>query len=479
MIRFFAVCVLLVTAIFTSLAQTDSGLLLDLEECISIAVEKNLSVQRSELQRVAAKVDLDQSRAAYLPSINLGGSYGYNWGRSIDPTTNQFNNQRINFSGLNGNSSVVLFNWFRIVNTVQQNRIALESSILDVDKAKNDLTLNVATLYLNVLFSQELLSNAQVQQETGAQQLTRTQALVKAGSLPLTSELELLSQVATNEVNVINAENNLDLAILQLKQAMLMPAETQIEIVTPELEVENVAVTTETPSSIYQTSLEVLPEIRSAQLQVQSASAGLAAARSGYTPTLSLNGSFSTNYSDAFGRRFISDPNGTPLQQSTGLFTASGEEIFSTQPAGNFVNYPLPDQFQDNLSRSLSLNLSIPIFNNLRTKSTVQRQKIALRQAEINVLEQENQVRQAIESAYNDARSAAKVYFASERQVETLEETLRSVKNQYEYGAVNFTDFQVATNNLFSAKSDLLRSKYDYIFKKKILDFYQGTPITL
>ncbi len=346
---------------------------------------------------------------------------------------------------------MVLFNWFRITNTVKQNRIALESSRYDVDKVKNDVSLNVATLYLNVLFTQELLSNAANQLETSQKQLERTRSLVKAGSLPLTAELELVSQVSSNEVNLINAENNLDLALLQLKQAMLIPAERNIEVVIPELEVESISGSEETARSIYETSLQTLPEIQSARLQVQSASAGLSATRSGYTPTLSLNGSFSTNYSDAFGQRFV---------------------------AGAFVDYPLPDQFKDNFSRSLSLNLSIPIFNNLRTNSAVQRQKIALRQAEINVLDQENQLRQAIETAYNDARAASKVYFASERQVEALEETMRSVKNQYDFGAANFVDFQVASNNLYQAKSDLLRSKYDYIFKKKILDFYQGIPIT-
>ena len=451
MIRFITVFVLFAGIIFGAQAQTETSLLLDLEECISIAVEKNLSVQRSELQRVGAKVDLDQSRAAHLPSANLGGSYGFNWGRSIDPTTNQFVTKRINFTGVNGNSSMVLFNWFRITNTVKQNRIALESSRYDVDKVKNDISLNVATLYLNVLFTQELLSNAANQLETSQKQLERTRSLVKAGSLPLTAELELVSQVSSNEVNLITAENNLDLALLQLKQAMLIPAERNIEVVIPELAVESISGSEETARSIYETSLQTLPQIQSARLQVQSASAGLSATRSGYTPTISLNGSFSTNYSDAFGQRFV---------------------------AGALVDYPLPDQFKDNFSRSLSLNLSIPIFNNLRTNSAVQRQKIALRQAEINVLDQENQLRQAIETAYNDARAASKVFFASERQVEALEETMRSVKNQYDFGAANFVDFQVASNNLYQAKSDLLRSKYDYIFKKKILDFYQGIPIT-
>ncbi|MEQ8240902.1 MAG: TolC family protein [Cyclobacteriaceae bacterium] len=460
-----------------SFAQTAA--VYDLARCVEVAIENNLSVKRSLLQKEGASVDLRQSRASQLPSVNLGGNYGYNWGRSIDPTTNQFITQQINFSGLNGNANLVLFNWFRLANNVKQNRLLYESSTYDVEKAKNDLSLNIVTFYLNVIFNQELLETAEYQLESSKEQLDRTKKLVAAGALPITSELELTSQVASNEVSLINAQNTLDLAFLSLKQAMMLPASEKIDIVVPDIDVIDELVALVNPNDIYAAALTTMPEIKSAQLQVQSASLALEVAKADFTPTLSLNAGFNTNYSNAFGQQFVVNPTADPIPFDTDLETQSGESVFGFRQPGTFNDYTVGEQFSDNLSRSVSLNLSIPVFNGLRVNSNVQRSKIAMQQAEITVAEQKNQLRQIIESAYNDAQAAAKTFDASNRQVEALEETFRSIENQYNLGAVNFTDYQVASNNLFGAKSDLVRAKFDFIFRKKILDFYMGNPITL
>lgn len=458
-------------------AQSDSTYVLDLQQCIEIAIENNLSVKRSMLLKERARINLVQAQANRLPNLNVGGGYGYNWGRSIDPTTNQFINQQITFSGVNGNANLTLFNWFNLANTVKQNRLFLESSDYDVDKAKNDISLNIATFYLNVIFNRELVENAQYQLESSQNQLERTKKLVAGGALPRTNELELISQVATNEVNLVNAQNNLDLAFLNLKQAMLIPVAQKLDIVVPELEPDRDAFPDASAGAIFEVAVEAMPEIRSAELQVQSALMGIRIAQAAYTPTLSLSAGFSTNYSDAFGQRFIPG-SGDPIQTPTGLVTESGEQVLTFTPSGEYVDYGFSDQFENNLSRSLQLNLSIPIFNNLQANSNVQRSKIALQQSEIAVTEQRNLLRQTIETAYNDAFAASKTYAASQRQVEALEETFRAVENQYNLGASNFTDYQVASNNLFGARSDMVRAKYDFIFKTKILDFYQGKPVT-
>jgi outer membrane protein len=161
---------------------------------------------------------MNQAKASRLPDLNIGGNTGYNWGRSIDPTSNQFISQQISFSGVSANSGMTLFNWFRITNTIKQNKLLVESADYGVDKAKNDISLMVVTLFLNVVFNQELYSNSEYQLISSQEQLERTKKLVEAGSLPMTSQLELVSQVATNEVQLINAENSLQLAKLDLKQ---------------------------------------------------------------------------------------------------------------------------------------------------------------------------------------------------------------------------------------------------------------------
>ncbi|MEP0367554.1 MAG: TolC family protein [Cyclobacteriaceae bacterium] len=468
-----------VTISFSSYSQADSVYILGLQECVDIALKNNTTVKRSLLQSENAKINYNQARASQLPSLNVGGSYGYNWGRSIDPTTNQFVAQEINFTGMNGSASMVVFNWFSLVNTVKQNSILLQSSQYDAEKARNDISLNIATFYLNVIFNKELVETAEYQLENSQKQLDRTKKLVQSGSLPRTNELELISQVASNEVNLITAQNNLNLALLNLKQGMMMPSTQKIDIIIPEMEIGTGSESLAPVEEVYNDALNNMPEIKSAELQVKGAEYGIEVARSGFTPTLSLNAGFSTNYSDAFGDRFIEDPNGGgSYVTNPGLQTASGESIQVFQPAGDYEEYGFGDQFRDNLSKQASLNLSIPIFNNLRNSSAVQRQKIALQQAEINVVEQQNFLRQTVESAHNDAVAASKAYSARQKQLEALEETYRSIENQYNLGAANFTEYQVASNNLFGAKSDLVRAKYDFIFKTKILDFYQGKDLS-
>lgn len=454
--------------------------LLTLEDCIRIAVENNLTVQRSQLTLETSKVNLNQSLGQRYPNLNGNANFGYNWGRGIDPTTNQFTTQRINFNGWSLSSSLPLVQGMQTTNTIRQNRLNVEASELDVQKATNDISLSIALNYLNVIFNKELLENANFQLESSEQQLDRTQKLVRSGALPVSNELQLLSQVATNEVNVITAENNLDLAILDLKQSLLLPSEEEIDIVIPEIEIDQAEIESKTVSEIYQTALSNQPEIESADKRVESANIGLNVSKGAMFPSLSLNGSMSTNYSDVFTQQFISDGTTSPLALPTDFETVGGESIVQIVdvPNGTFEDYGTIDQWEDNLSKSLSLGLFIPIFNGFNTRSNIQRSKISVQQAELSAVEQRNILYQSIESAYRNAVAAAKTYDASQRQVDALEETFRSIENQYNLGSSNFTDYQVAGNNLFQARSDLSRAKYDFIFKQKVLDFYQGIPVS-
>ena len=454
--------------------------MLSLQECIDIAVENNLTVQRSELNLQSAQVGLLQAQAQRYPTLNANGNFGYNWGRGIDPTTNQFIDQRINFNGVSANTSLPLINGLQVHNSIRQNKLNAEASEFDKQKAINDISLNTALNYVNVIFNKELLENARFQLESSQQQLDRTSLLVESGALPLANKLQLESQVATNEVNLINAQNNLDLAVLTLKQGMLLPPGEEIDIVIPDVTVDQAEIGETSIMELYNVALANQPEIKSAELRVESADVGLDVSKGAMYPTLSLSGSMSTNYSDAF--QDVSVLSATPtgqlspttfqLQDGTQVF----EQDFDVQLESETV--PLSTQYDNNLNTRLSLNLSVPIFNGFRTRSDIQRSKISLQQAEINRTEQENILYQTIETAYRNAAAAAKTYQASLKQVASLEETFRAVENQYNNGAANFVDYQLASNNLFQARTDLSRAKFDYIFRKKILEFYQGIPLT-
>lgn len=462
------------------IAVSQQKRILTLEECIEIAVDNNLTVQRSELNLRTAEVGLMQAKAQRYPTFNANGNFGYNWGRGIDPTTNQFIDQRINFNGLGASTSLPIINGLQVHNSIKQSKLDREASDYDLKKATNDISLNTALNYVNVIFNKELLENAKFQLESSQQQLERTTLLVESGALPLANKLQLESQVSTNEVNLINSQNNLNLAVLTLKQGLLLPPGDEIDITIPDITVDQAEIEQTSIIELYNEAVDNQPEIKSAELRVKSADVGLDVSRGAMYPTLSLSGSMNTNYSDAF--QDISVVNAVPtgnlqattlqLQDGTPIF----EQEFDVQLASETV--PLSTQYDNNLNTRLSLNLNVPIFNNFRTRANVQRSKIALQQAEINKQEQENTLYQTIETSYRNAVAAAQTYSASQKQVASLDETLRAVENQYNNGAANFTDYQVAINNLYQARTDLSRAKFDYVFRKKVLEFYQGKPLT-
>ncbi len=453
-----------------------------LKECIDIALQNNLTVKRSALGLKSANITLDQSRYTMLPTLNLSGSTGSNYGRSIDPTTNSFIDQKIDNANINANASLLLFNAFRVMNGIRQSVNDKAASENDYTKAKNDVILNVITLYTSVIFNQELLQNAEFQLKTTQQQLERTKKLEQAGSVPLGNVLDLEAQNATNELNQIQRENTYKLSLLQLKQSMQLPASTQVEVEVPALSVEDV-VLDKTTEQIYDIARQNMPEIRAAVFRTESAAYGLKSARGNLFPRLSLNAGAFTNYSSAAkiaSSYLITDPNpqigyvGTdptttdPTLQVKSLIptvkVSTKEKAFS-------------DQFSDNVSKSLSLSLTIPVFNSYSARASVLRAKVTRETAQINLTDAENKLRQAIETAHNDATSAGKTYNSTIKAVKAREEAFRMTKQRYDAGATNYVDYQVSENNLFQAKSDQVRAKYDLIFKKKVLDFYQGKPI--
>jgi outer membrane protein len=464
--------------------QAQDKKIMTLQECVDVALQNNINVQRGKLGLEVSETNLNQARMQRLPTLNADGRYGLNWGRSIDPTTNQFITREIAGSNASLISSVPLFAGRQIHNSIQQNEINVQASMYDVEKASNDVTINVVLFYLNVIFNKELYDNARVQLESSQQQLERTKLMVAAGRLPKASELELQSQVSSNEVNLINAENNLNLAILNLKQAMMLPAGENIDILIPGVEVEDLDIS-KSSDQVFSNAERTMPEIKAADSRIRSAELDYKVSQGGLTPRISLTGGLSTVYSNA-NRLFDLEnpinqriPIGYLLSDPNDLSSNPGESVYRDLQTYNTEDYPFLQQYKDNLSKFVSLNISIPIFNGYQTRYNMQRSKIGIQQAELNAMEQRNFLRQTIESAYNDAQAASKTYAASVKQVEALQETFRAIETQFNVGAANFTDYQVAANNLFRAMSDLTRAKYEYVFRKKLLDFYQGNPLDI
>lgn len=484
-----ATLILLFSLSFSVVAQNESNKW-TLQECIDYALNNNLDVKRSALNLQSRDIDIEQAKFARLPNLNANGSFGPNWGRSIDPTTNQFVTQRINSAGASASSSVTLFNAFRLQNTIKQAQYAFEASEEDLEVSKNNVILNVITFYTNVLFTRELYENAVSQLNSTKEQVLLTQKQVDAGALPKANLLDLQAQEATNEVNVITAENNFNLAKIQLKQILQLPPESEVEIDVPDLEVGTAADLSISVLEVYEIALASRPEIKSAELNIKSSELGIKASKASLYPTLSLSAGIRTNYSDIVDQRFVpNDPDnptipvldefGNTVFSDTDFITTSGDVVRQpvVVPDGELVDFGFTEQFDENLSRNLTFGISIPIFNGFSTRANIQRSAIQKNQADINAKDVKYQLWRTIEQAYNDVRAASASYNASLKAVAAREEAFRVTQQRKAAGAINATDYQIAENNLTQARNDLTRAKYDYIFKIKLLDFYQGKEL--
>jgi len=418
----------------------------DLQTAVNIALENNLTLKRSELNQLSNEATVLQNKGARLPTLSTGASTGFRWGRSVNPVTNLFETARIGNVNLSANSSVTLFAGSRISNNLTQSKLDLEAGLFNIQVTKNNITLNIINLFVNVVFNREQVGIAESQLTTSKEQLDQTTKLVAAGSLPLADKLDLQAQNATNELEVINAKNSLRISKLNLAQAMQIPFTEDFQVVEPEFIINDGLMASENPSDIFDTAVEIMPEIKLAKVNVESAEYGVKIARGSFLPTVGIGGNIFSNYVD---RSFGSEP------PSFGA------------------------QIQDNLSQSLNLNLSIPIFSQFNNMASVQRARVQKQISEVAEVEAKNTLRQDIESAYNSALSAQQSYEANLVRLDAVQESFRIAQQRLDVGAINSVDFQVAQNNLFNTQADLLNAKYTYIFRVKVLDFYLGNPINL
>ncbi len=449
-----------------------------LRELVDYAIANNLTVKRSNYNVRSGEINLLQSKMAMLPNLNANGNYGINWGRTIDPTTNIFTESEVQNSNLSASSSLLLWNGFRLFYNLKQNDIELEAINEDLIKARNDVILNVITLYLNVVFNKELYSVAQLQTKSTLEQLERTRKLADAGSVPIGDVLNLEAQLATNEVNVIQQENALNLSLLQLKQALQLPASTSMDVELPQINIDSETTISKSVEEIYEIATMAMPEIKAAEYRKRSSLYAFRSTKGNLYPRISINGNYNTVYSDQ-RQQFFPDGGSTTQTVPVGYVQGVGTPVVRdvVVQTGEFRVPSLTDQYRENRGRSVGLNVQIPIFNGLQSRSAVQRAAISRDLADISSIEIHNQLRQTVETAYNNAIAAVKTYNSTEKQVKARDEAFRMTKQRYNLGAVNFVDYQVAENNLFQAQSDLLRAKYEFIFRKKVLDFYQGLPL--
>jgi len=432
-----------------SYAQKDSSWTLN--ECLQYAKENNITVKQLELNIQSSKAQTTQSWAALAPTANGSASHTWNYGLSFDNNSGILQNQSYQNSFYAAQFNWILFNGLNNYYTIMANQYAQEASQWNFEQAVNDVQLNIAQLFLQLLFAQERLDIVKQQVDAMQKQVDRSKLLYEVGTITKGDFLIAQSSLATQQVNLANAENLVASSKLSLIQALNL---NQLEINIEKLDFSNVSITEFKDEinlqDIFDYAMENTPVIKSRKASVWQFKRRLAAARGNYYPTISFGATISTTFSEL--RKDYTDP-------------------------FNPVDIPYTTQLQQNFGQQLSFRLTVPLFNGLQVRTNVKLAKIQWMNSQLDLENEQNKLRNTIQKAYTDARAAYRTYNANKLNLEALEETYLYARDKFDVGVITSVEFNDAANKYFNAKTELLLAQYDYILKTKVLDFYQGKKL--
>ena len=448
-----------------------------LEECIIYAQDNNIDIKKQFLYIKEGEETVLQSKLNLLPSLNGYAFHGYNWGKRVDPFTNEFATDRVRSNNFYASADLTLFNGLQKLNTMKQNQLNLLATRYDVDAFMDDIAVGVATFYLQILYYLEYSETLENQVEVSSQQVDRTRKLVEAGTLAKGDLLTIEAQLAAEEYSLVEARNNLNLAYLDLIQLLELPTAEGFRIEEPELGLLEDAESLPAVDEIFGMALENRPEIQSAEIRVESSEKGLNVARGTLYPRLTFSSSYGTGYSGA--NKIGQNPVSFIPQIGE---TASGEPVYSISEITTYESYNVKEfseQLDDNLNQSVGFSLNIPIFNGWSARYNIARAKIAMEQADLDLRLQKNTLYKTIQQAHNDAIAAINQYNAALKKLNATRESFRYAEQKFDVGLINSVEYNDAKKEFNNAESELLQAKYDYVFRQKILDFYMGKPLTL
>lgn len=415
----------------------------NLRECVDHALKNNITVAQNNVNLLIAEKDVDISKGNFLPVVNGTASANFRSGLSPDENgvLRNTNNISANF-GINLNGTI--FNGYRNLNSYKQAQLGVESSKLTLEDIKNDISLFVVNAYLNVLFAKENLSVAQTQLEISTKQIQAAQSRFDAGVIPKGDLLNVQSTAATDAQNVITQENALNIALLNLAQLLQVPAQgfdvLEIEVGSP-----SASLLYDNSNVVFEKALKNQPQIKNAELAIENADLSIKISKSFLIPSVSYNLGVSTSYFNQFN-------NLLPGQSNTNFY----------------------DQINDRLQYGLGVSVNIPIFSGFQNKNNVERSIINKDIAQLNLESEKLTLQQTIEQAYLDTKAASKSFEAAKISLESQKEAFKNAQERYNLGAMSLFDFDLVRNRLVSAESTLIRSKYDFVFKTKVLQFYYG-----
>lgn len=415
-----------------------------LRQCIDYALENNITVKQQDVTRRQNEVQLSMAKNSRLPDLNASASQNWSFGRGLT-SENTYSNRNTSSTSLSLGTTVPLFTGFRIPRTIELNKLNLEAATADLGKARDDISVQVAQAYVQILYNIELRDVAQRQIDIDSMQVERLREMYRTGKA---SGVEVAQQEATlaqSRLTLTQADNDYRISLLTLAQLLELPSPEGFTIVRPDIAALTVdeAAALPLPDEIFQEAIAFKPEVKAETLRLKSTEMSIKIAQSALWPTLSLSAGLGSNYYKTNG--------------------------FDTESFGR--------QMRNNFSQYIGLSLNIPIFNRFETRNSIRSARLDRESQQLRLDDVKKTLYKEIQQAYYNAVAARAQYASSTEATASNKAAFDLMSAKYEYGKANITEFNESKNNWLKAESDLARAKYEYMYDTSLLDFYRGRPL--
>ena len=443
-----------------------------LNDCIELAIHNNLNLKSFELNSKTSKINYIQSRLEMLPVLNANYSLGVNNGRSIDPSSNDYINQELTFSNARLSLNATVFNGFRLMNSIKQNRFDMQAAEMEMEEVKQNLILEVTFQYLQILNLRDLIKLSESRMKTTKKQLERLKTHYDENAGNPVDYTDMQGQYTKDQMNLEEDKNNLKSSISEFAKLLDLDssAEKSFEDILGPVGSKKYPYKVDV---IYNEALKNLATFKSRQLKIEAAEAGIKVAKSNYFPEVSVFGQLNTNYSSAAQ---VFTEIGMVIKETGDFVNISNQELpvlrNETQLEGHEISYE--NQFKNNLNSIVGVAVNIPLLNGFRSKNSVSIQKIEKEEALIALEQTKLLFKQSIEQAYNNMESTFNKYHILLKQVKAYEESFRVNEIRFNSGVSNIVDYITSKNNMDSARLNLNSTKYEYLLRVKVLDYYRG-----
>ena len=425
-----------------------------LEECVNYALQNNISIKQSSLDKELVEIGKKEAIGRFFPSVNANASHSWNIGLNQNITTGLLENQTTQFTSAGLGAGIDIYKGLQNQNQLRKANLSKIASEYQLTKMQEDISLNVVNAYLQILFNKENLKVQKEQLIFDTKQMEKTTELVEAGMLPKGDLLDVKATLATDNQRIVAAENALLISKVSLAQLLQLKEFEDFDIADSDIEPQGSVVLLESPKTIFNKAKETRTELKLAQTNLQIAQKDIQIAKGAYQPRLQGFYNFNTRASD-----------------SDRIVFSNGQPVGITGPDALF------NQFSDNKGHSFGAQLTIPIFNGFATRNNVFRSKVALEKSKLALEQQETDLERTIYTAFTDTKGAQKSFEAANSTLEARQKAMNYAKERYEVGMINVFDYNQAQTLFVNAQSEVLRTKYDYIFRTKILEFYFGIPL--